>query len=176
MKLISLIFVVLISASFLPYARKQPLAGPLREKYVAALMSYEGDEYAPYGENGGISCSTLVRRALIDAVGADSIARSVIEAHPCRSEELSEGCSGELSLVLRAPNLKKIDYTKIRTGDIAVLGNHPGIHTLAYIGDATWIHADPITGKVVISKAAEENDDWMTFEANVLRWNILKDR
>ena len=175
MKLVILLLVVFSTVSFFPYKRKQPLTGQLRDKYVTALISYKGNVYAPYGDQNGISCSTLVRQALIDAIGSDKVSHAAIESHPCLSEELNEGCSGELSPVLHAANLKTIDYTKLKKGDIAVLGNTLGIHTLAYIGDETWIHADPISGKVIESKEPEEDDDWTTFQVNVMRWNILKD-
>jgi hypothetical protein len=174
MKLIILLLIVLSTVSFLPYKRKPLLTYQLRNKYVEALLRYEGKSYAPYGETGGISCSTLVRQALIDAIDDNQISGAGIKSHPCLSEELNEGCDGELSPVLHAANLKSIDYTKVRKGDIAILGNTSGIHTLAYIGNETWIHADPIAGKVIESKEPDENDDWTTFQVNVMRWNILR--
>ena len=175
MKLNILLLVILSTVSFSPYKEKQSLTGQLQDKYVTALIHYKGKQYAPYGSDNGISCSTLVRQALIDALGVDSNSRTVIEAHPCSSEGLKQGCSGGLRLILHASSLKTIDYTKLKKGDIAVLGNTWGIHTMAYIGDETWIHADPIAGKVIESKIPDEDDDWINYQVNVMRWNIIND-
>ena len=55
------------------------------------------------------------------------------------------------------------------------LGNKIGIHTMAYIGNKTWIHSDPVAEEVIESIEPEDYDDWDTFEVNIWRWNVLKD-
>lgn len=174
-RLFILLIIVFISSSF---TKEQPnrIAGEtIQDKYVEALISYEGEKYAVYGEKGGISCSTLVRESLIDVL-EENLAEEFKE-NPCSSEELYEGCNGELSLIYKIESIKKLDYSKLQKGDVIILtGENYGIHTMAYLGDKNWIHADPITEKVVITNNPAEELDWTTFEVNVMRWNILKNR
>ena len=173
MKFLILLLVVAFSASFLPYRHhSQTLSLRLQEKYVAALVRHEGETYAPYGEEGGISCSTLVRQSLIDVLDKNS--KFDFAANPCSSEELKKGCNGELSTILHAADLKRIDYSKLQQGDIAIIGDNLGIHTMAYIGNEMWIHSDPIEGKVIETNERETNDDWTKYQVTVMRWKILQ--
>jgi hypothetical protein len=176
MKPVVLFFIVFSTLSFSPYKPKPSTISQPRDNYVAALLSYEGTVYAPAGDPGGISCSTLVRKALSDAVSFDEVKSFAIESNPCVSDELAKGCGGQLSHLLHSLNLKNVDYSKLKLGDIAVLGNDVGIHTMAYIGNQSWIHADPISGKVVKTHELDEADDWLNFQVDIMRWNILTDR
>jgi hypothetical protein len=173
-KLAVLLCLVLFLINITFFQQIQPRKIRLRDRYVAVLLSYEGMNYAPYGEEEGISCSTLVRKALINTFEIDGDKNIKIQNYPCTSEELRKGCHGELSSVFNAENLKGIDYNQLQPGDIAILGNSIGIHTMAYIGNESWIHADPITQKVVKTKATDINDDWSMFNVRVMRWNLLK--
>lgn len=166
---------VFSTLSFSLYKPKPSTVSQLRNNYVSALLSYEGAAYAPAEETDGTSCSTLVREALIDTVSFDKTERSVIQSHPCMSAELNKGCDGELLPILHANSLKSIDYNKTQLGDIAVIGNDVSIHTMAYIGNKTWIHADPIKEEVIESKEPDEDDDWLNYQVNIMRWNILAD-
>lgn len=175
-KLIILLIIAFSTVSFTPYKQSPtPTAAQLRANYAAALINYKGAAYGTGEDGWGISCSTLVQQALIDSIGYDKAARSGIESHRCLTEQLGQGCDGQLSLVLRAANLQKIDYDKIQPGDIAVVGNRVGIHTLAYIGNQTWIHADPFTEKVIESEVGNDNSYWFTLQVSVMRWNALNE-
>jgi hypothetical protein len=168
-----LLIIVFISSSFTTEQPNRMASETLQDKYVEALIGYEGQNYAPYGEKDGISCSTLVRQSMIDVL--EEPLANEIKTNPCPSEELNKGCNNKLSLILHAENIKKIDYSKLQKGDIVVItSNNLGIHSMAYLGDETWIHADPITEKVVIINQIDEKDDWIDFQVNVMRWNILK--
>ncbi|MBS1798045.1 MAG: C40 family peptidase [Acidobacteria bacterium] len=174
MKLVILTVFVVFTSSFMPYLPRPVTVEQKRDDYVASLKSYEGMNYARYGDDSGISCSTLIRRAFVETNGLDGPSRAFIDAHPCDSDEMESGCGGQLTGVLKADSLKSLDYSRIEEGDIAIIGNDEGLHAMAYIGNETWIHADPITEKVIEIDEPEENDDWVTFRVNVMRWNALR--
>jgi hypothetical protein len=61
------ILIILICFAALDFSFPEPkplVAAQIQNNYVASLLEYQGTPYAPYGETGGISCSTLIRRAL----------------------------------------------------------------------------------------------------------------
>lgn len=174
-KLALLLFIFLTTDFFLSDQSSSAKPMTLRENYVRALKSFKGASYAPAGDSNGISCSTFVRKALIETVGTDQAMRSSLESHPCLSDDLRKGCDNQLSFVIKAQNFNSLNYDKIQLGDIAVLGNKIGIHTMAYIGNKTWIHSDPVAEEVIESIEPEDYDDWDTFEVNIWRWNVLKD-
>jgi cell wall-associated NlpC family hydrolase len=65
-----------------------------------------------------------------------------------------------------------LEYQQIEVGDLAVVGNGIGVHTLIYTGNKKWIHADPYAGKVVISEAPN-NEPWFSLKAKIVRWNVF---
>lgn len=52
-------------------------------------------------------------------------------------------------------------------GDFAVTSD--GVHVMAYIGDQTWLEADPDVKKVIKVKAPSDNP-WFSEPVNVMRW------
>lgn len=153
---------------------KQFVTTQIQKNYTKALLEYEGTAYAPYGETGGISCSTLVRKALAETEGVDDNTRATIKSFPCSSDELKKGCHNQLSFLTKAIDLKDIDYARLQPGDVAIIGNEIGVHTMAYLGDGNWIHADPITEKVSVDNKDSIYDDWSKYKVSVMRWNIFK--
>lgn len=172
-----LFFLLILSAISFSLDKSKSLASDqLRNIYIERLLSYKGAPYAPYGIDTGISCSTLVREALVEISGLKEEARMDISADPCSSKDLRDGCHEKLSVVIDAANLNSLIYDEIQPGDIAVVGNEIGIHTLAYIGDKKWIHADPIAEKVIVSDVRDNNGYWFNMKSRILRWNVLKDK
>lgn len=146
----------------------------LQQNYVDALLNYEGMAYASYGEKDGISCSTLARKAMINTAGVSGGARFAIEISPCSSNELKEGCNELLSPVLKADSLLDIDYRQLQKGDVAVIGNGFGVHTMVYIGNETWFHSDPVTKTVGKFDLTDKNSDWLKYKVTIMRWNVFK--
>jgi hypothetical protein len=46
---------------------------------------------------------------------------------------------------------------------------------MAYVGDETWIAADPDVGKVAIFTIPERNNAYFSMPMRVVRWRILND-
>ena len=170
------LILILSTSSFSFYKPKPLTISQLRDNYIERLLSYKDAPYAPYGTETGISCSTLIREALLESSGLEAKARADILASSCSSKDLREGCRGELSFVADVSNLNSLNHDKIQPGDIAVVGNEIGIHTLAYIGDKKWIHADPVAQKVIVSEVRDNNGYWFNMKARILRWNALKNK
>jgi hypothetical protein len=149
----------------------------MRRAYIASLESYEGTRYVWGGENSrGIDCSGLVRRGLINADLHEGMATAnpklLREAasmwwHDASAKSLLEGYRRKTREILASPSIDDLDHTKILPGDIAVTAD--GLHTLAYVGDETWIEADPNPGRVVEVRARAGNS-WLKVPVRVMRW------
>lgn len=165
---------------FLPERPHDPTA--LRTAYLSALKSYQGTVYVWGGETRtGIDCSGLVRQGLIDATiseglrtGNGTLLREGARLwwHDCSARAISEEYRGYSRRLAEAKSLNEADYSTIQPGDVAVTGS--GSHILAYLGDKTWIQADPKAWKVVTT-TAPSNDGWFIQDATILRWRLLSD-
>lgn len=161
---------------FLPGRSGDPAA--LRREYVRSLLPYEDTLYLWGGENRvGIDCSGLVRRGLIDA----ELKQGLLTANPkllregaflwwqdCTARELKDGYRGKTRFLLAAPSLNELDHTRLLPGDFAVTEN--GVHTLAYLGDQTWIEADPLPLRVIRVKVPAQHNGWFDEPVHILRW------
>ena len=67
------------------------------------------------------------------------------------------GCHGEIG---------RVDDS----GDFAIVAR--GVHALAYLGDHTWIEADPGAGKVIVVRTSDKNT-WLDSSAVFVRWRDL---
>ena len=155
----------------------------LRGEYVHALRAYTGVKYVWGGENAlGIDCSGLVREGMIDATLREGVATlnpsAIRESfflwrHDCSAEQLGLGYGGRTVPLLETPSLTEVDYGKLQPGDIAV--TEGGAHTLAYLGDRTWIEADPgdYAGKVIQVNASHTRNPWFSVPMQILRWRQL---
>jgi hypothetical protein len=65
----------------------------------------------------------------------------------CSAEAMRDGFSGITRECFRAATIGDADPAQLRPGDLAVTAD--GVHVLAYLGDRTWIEADPAAHKVV---------------------------
>jgi cell wall-associated NlpC family hydrolase len=153
----------------------------LREKYVGCLKRYEGVHYVWGGENAiGIDCSGLIRRGLMDALFLEGVrsfnpglVRESIKLwwNDTTARVLGEG-AGSTVAVMAAPQINVLDHTKLRAGDLAVTTS--GIHVLAYLGDQTWIEADPGAERVILAKAPSQDNPWLSSPVNIVRWKLLQ--
>jgi hypothetical protein len=152
----------------------------LRAAYLAALRGYSGTPYVWGGETHiGIDCSGLVRGGMIEACLKEGVATAnpgLLRAaaslwwHDCSAKALGEEYRGETRRLLDARSLNELDYARLSPGDVAVTA--AGVHTLAYLGDRTWIQADPGAYRVV-SVRAPAKDGWFVQGVRILRWSRL---
>lgn len=171
----------------------------LREKYTNCLRRYDGVRYVWGGENAlGIDCSGLVRRGLMEALFLEGIrtvnpglvrdaislwwndttARVLGEAvlmdfRPPGLRALGEKSPASLTeAITETPQINILDHALLQPGDLAVTDS--GIHILAYLGDRTWIEADPGLERVVTAKAPSTDNPWLSTPVKIVRWKILQ--
>jgi len=68
-------------------------------------------------------------------------------------------------------SLKSLDYSLLMPGDLAVTAD--GDHVMAYLGNQTWIAADPGVGKVTTFTIPEHKNAYFSTPMRVVRWKIL---
>jgi hypothetical protein len=144
MKLLSLI------VAFAGFFFHQP------KTYLEALRSYNGEKYLE------TTCSALICKA------HDRL--SDVEVH-CSALQFWEGCGGNLTLVIGAESLAKLDWSKVKAGDVLAVN---GVHVIAYLGDDQCMDSDPLhdgVGEVSVSALiAKKNDAWFKGPVRVERW------
>jgi hypothetical protein len=154
----------------------------LREKYVGCLRRYEGVRYVWGGENAlGIDCSGLVRRGLMDALFLEGLrtfnsglVRDAISLwwHDTTARVLGMGEGQTVALKIAAPQINLLDHAALLPGDLAV--TESGIHVLAYLGDQTWIEADPGAEKVILAKVPSQDNAWLATPVKIVRWRLFQ--
>ncbi|RYG73067.1 hypothetical protein EON80_03575 [bacterium] len=163
----------------------QPVdSGQLRKQYVRSMRAYRETPYVWGGENGrGIDCSGLMRRGMIDALLAEGWAdrnpalwreAGVIWWKDCSAREMKNGFSGRIEPVFEVRSLNTLSDQRLQMGDLAVTKS--GVHVLAYVGDGTWIQADPNLangGNKVIETKAPSKNGWFGQRVVICRWKDL---
>lgn len=178
-----LLVITLAAGVFLSLpARGSQSVEALRGSYIGGLRYYEGIQYYWGGENcRGIDCSGLVRRGMIDALfwrGVQTLDPGFVRQaiglwwHDCTASALGEQYLGLTTRLLDAPSINAVDHSKILPGDVAVTTN--GVHIMAYLGDQSWIEADPVAGRVITVKVPSTDNSWFHVPVNILRWSNLR--
>jgi|UniRef100_UPI003783E963 cell wall-associated NlpC family hydrolase len=154
----------------------------LRSSYVERLQTYEGCLYYWGGESHrGIDCSGLIRRGLIDACFYSGVANADLGLiqhgltlwwNDTSAKALGEEHQGLTKHLFDGPDLKTLDHKKLQAGDIAVTDD--GVHIMAYLGDETWIEADPGKLKVIKIHAPTTTNGWFLHPIKILRWSLLQ--
>ncbi|HBC88166.1 MAG TPA: hypothetical protein DCZ94_14545 [Lentisphaeria bacterium] len=154
----------------------------LRIQYARCLEKYEGVRYIWGGETFlGIDCSGLVRKGLIDALfyeGIQTLNPELIRNslflwwNDCSARSLKEGYRNLTTPLFDAESVNSIKTDQLEVGDIAVTSD--GVHVLAYLGNNSWIEADPGIRKVIKAETPVKDNPWFEMKIKVLRWNILK--
>lgn len=152
----------------------------LREKYTSCLRRYEGVRYVWGGETAlGIDCSGLVRRGLMDALFLEGLrtlnpglVRDAISLwwNDTTARVLGEA-GDQTSAITETPGINLLDHSLLQPGDLAVTAT--GLHVLAYLGDQTWIEADPGLENVVVVKAPSHENPWLATPVKIVRWKLL---
>ena len=155
----------------------------LRNAYLEALKSYTGRPYVWGGEGWfGIDCSGLVRKGMEDALARQGIVNfnpallreaNSLYWHDTTASEMGHSYNGRMALIMQCPSLNTLDDSSLQPGDLAV--TQSGVHVLAYLGNKTWIAADPIEKKVTIFTVPEKTNDFFSMPMTIVRWNILTD-
>lgn len=156
-------------------------AGRLRNAYLDSLSGYEGVKYVYGGENRiGIDCSALVREAYVEAIlktGLMTLNPGLLRRaffvwwHDSASDALMNGYQGMTVFVEKADSMDQLDYARIKPGDIMVA--EKSLHTIAYLGNDTWIEADPAASKVVKVSTPVKARYWKRAHVQVVRWREL---
>lgn len=155
----------------------------LRSDYCAALRSYLGCHYVWGGEGYlGVDCSGLVQKGLVNAL----VARGLSTLNPVLVREgiwvywhrttakvLGEGDLARTYTVTTCPSLNALDYSSLMPGDLAVTAS--GNHVMAYLGNQTWIAADPGAGKVTTFVIPEQKNGYFFTKMRIVRWKILSE-
>lgn len=177
-------FVTIGFVVFLLLPGKSDDAQQLRAAFVQSLKSYDGTPYVWGGESRlGIDCSGLIRCGLIDA----NLRRGWQERNPASLRRafslwwndssalaMKQGFRGDTRRLFSTQSLNETDDARLQSGDIAV--TQSGAHVLAYIGDRTWIEADPsaLTGDKVIQVRTPTRNAWFNSPMTILRWRELE--
>jgi len=178
----TLITVTGVSTVFLLLPDRRIDTQTLRADYLAALRRYEGVTYHWGGENrGGIDCSGLIRRGMIDAMvkrglltlDGGLVRRAIVFWwYDCTAKSLGQHYNGLTVYVLDTPSLNALDHSQVLPGDLSVTQN--GVHIMAYLGENVWIEADPGARKVIAVKAPSEDNEWFHGPMKIVRWNWLQ--
>lgn len=155
----------------------------LREKYTSCLRRYEGVRYVWGGETAlGIDCSGLVRRGLMDALFLEGL-RTFNPGLVCGAISLwwndttarvlgEKNVASPTVAITETPEINLLDHSLLQPGDLAVTAT--GLHVLAYLGDQTWIEADPGLERVVLARVPSQDNPWLATPVKIVRWTVLQ--
>jgi hypothetical protein len=174
-----LITIVIFMITLIPGHKENPKQ--LQNEYVYSLLEYENVRYIWGGENKiGIDCSGLVREGFINAnlkVGVQTLNPKLIRRaffiwwYDCSADALGNSYRQMTTLVSKAQSMDELDYNSIMPGDIIVA--EKGFHTFAYLGNNTWIEADPDKGKTITVSSEKKAKEWKGIPIKVVRWSEL---
>lgn len=152
----------------------------LREIYLRRLVRYDKTPYVYGGETGrGIDCSGLVRRGMIDALfiyGARKLDPGALRAsfylwwHDSNAVGLGQPQGGTNTLTKGTSN-RLSDDGAILPGDLAITAS--GSHVIAYLGQHTWIEADPAVGRTHIFTLTGPFRSLSDEQVKFVRWSWL---
>jgi len=155
-------------------------ADSLQQRYTQALSKYEGALYVWGGENRrGIDCSGLVRQGMVDATFREGLATLngglirqsfALRWYDCSAEALKDEYRGFAVKLGETKALHQHDHAQLQPGDFAITSD--GVHALAYLGNETWIEADPGAHKVIQAKKGDANP-WLSRPVALMRWSVL---
>lgn len=180
-KLLLILPLVLILPFLLPGKPMDQIA--LRSDCMERLRGFEGTVYVWGGESRtGIDCSGLPRRALRDALFQQGVTGMNGAAFrqwarqwwfDTSAKAMGEGYRGFTCAVGISGPLRKLDFTQLEPGDLAITAD--GRHVMVHLENGNWIQADPGPGKVEISNPVTDSRAWFDAEVLVWRWVLLSE-
>ena len=156
----------------------------LRQEYVRTLQSYDGTVYVWGGESRrGIDCSGLMRCALIDTnvkMGLTTFNPGLLREafalwwNDSSAKAMKEEFQGKTRFLQTSSTLNQLDHSTIEPGDMAVTSN--GVHVMAYVGNQSWIEADPseLQGNKVVQVKVPSRIAWFIAPVHLMRWRQLE--
>ena len=104
----------------------------------------------------------------------DLVRRSIwLWWHDTTAKEIGQLHAGQTVHLLDAASINALDDARLLPGDLAV--TRDGVHIMAYIGEHTWIEADPGVGRVIRVKTPTKDNGWFDTPAHIVRWTIFMD-
>ena len=179
-----LLAITVIGTLFWTLPGRAANSSALRQEYVRALQSYDGTVYVWGGESRrGIDCSGLMRCALIDTnvkLGLTTLNPGLLREafslwwNDSSAKAMKEEYQGKTRFLQTSPDLNQFDHTTIEPGDMAVTSN--GVHVMAYVGNQTWIEADPseLQGNKVVQVKVPSRIAWFATPVHLMRWRQLE--
>lgn len=177
---IPLLALAAIVAVLVALPGRTPNAAGLRSDYRHGLGLFSHTTYVWGGENVvGIDCSGFVREGLAYGEllnGVRTLNGATIRGgislwwHDCSALALRDGYRGLTQPIARVASLNSADTSLLRYGDLAVAAD--GSHVLVFVGDHTWMEADPNHGGV-IKVTTPSGDHWFAVPMVLLRWTAL---
>ncbi len=153
----------------------------LNSDYLRRVAAFEGTRYHWGGESSrGIDCSGLPRRAMRDAMLAQSFLtlngrgfRGWLKQwwYDASAKALSESYRDYTVPLHVTGTIREMDYEGLVPGDMAVTTN--GVHILVYLGKGQWAQADPVPGKVTILDGRTGDSGWFDQEVTTHRWSVF---
>jgi cell wall-associated NlpC family hydrolase len=152
----------------------------LAADYSRGLRLFRGTRYVWGGEGFlGIDCSGLVRKGLIWGQLLHGLRtfnggpiREAIDLwwHDCSAMALGDGYRGWTTELFRHDSVAGADHSPLKPGDLAVTAD--GVHVMAYLGNHTWIEADPDAHKVIQVTLPTDNP-WFNKPVTFVRWKCF---
>lgn len=175
---ILVIFLIICLGIFLILPGRKSDGNLLRQNYIWELNKFIDTRYIWGGENKiGIDCSGLVREGLIHAEvkhGLQTLNPKLIRHgfslwwHDATAKALRDEYHHYTKRWFEARSINQLDHKKILPGDMAVTTD--GVHIMAYIGNKTWIEADPNIQKVIRVKVPDKHNPWFNLPIYILQW------
>lgn len=154
----------------------------LRRAIAQEARALVGTPYLWGGETGrGVDCSGLVRLAWRRALLREALAGSnpgllrdvfTVWFFDASAAALAMGYRGLAAPLEPAPRgVNGVTSGMLLPGDFMVTAD--GLHTMLFVGDGSWVEADPGVGAVIEEHVPSANG-WFSAPAVLLRWATLR--
>ena len=157
---------------------RAPDPAALRTDYRRGLSVYGDARYVWGGESPiGVDCSGLVREGLVLGEFLNGVRtlngtpiRDALSLwwHDASAQALGDGYMTQP--LGRYDSVNDIPAGVAATGDLAVTTD--GVHVLVYVGEQTWMEADPSVGRVISEQVPSDNA-WFKTPVVLVRWDVL---
>lgn len=180
---IALLAPITLAAVCLLLPSREASPTTLRADYVTMLKAYGHARYVWGGESPlGIDCSGLVRKGMVWGQIINGI--RTFNGGPIRdgvwlwwtdftAKALQDGYRNLAVPLFKSESVNKADQNSLAEGDLAVTSD--GIHVMVYIGDRTWMEADPDLKRVVQQTVPAQNR-WFRVPVTLMRWQVLREK
>lgn len=177
---IMLLALAAVAVLLLCLPARKPDPDGLRQDYRRMLRLCRGARYAWGAESPyAIDCSGLARKGMVwgrtlhglrRLDGASLRGAAGLWWHDASALALRDGYRGLTRRIGSASAINAVPAGLLLPGDLAVTAN--GVHVLIYLGDQTWIEADPDLQKVVEISIPSDNP-WFITPVVFVRWSFL---